>query len=158
MIFILYCPCYVWNFGAIYWGFSGEKKSHWRYRGLESSQKEMYQILYTWQGYCYTKCYCYFSCQILVPFIPCIAASSSIIPNSVIPSAKTSNWTVSQPRVKRVKSVIFHSTFPIKSSIKLVTVHLERGTLSNASFVSLWLTVGLWEITKLVSTPPFLDL
>lgn len=28
MIFILYCPCYVWNFGAIIKVFLGKKKSH----------------------------------------------------------------------------------------------------------------------------------
>lgn len=110
--------------------FFWEKKSQWWCRGLESSQKEMYQILYTWQGYCYTKCYCYFSCQILVPFIQCIAASSSIIPNSsVIPSAKTSNWTVSQPSIKRVKSVhfIFQQSLHISHKILNQTCYGSPG-------------------------------
>ena len=82
---------------------------------------------------------------VVVPLIDLIAASSSVILKSgVIPRTNTSNWAVlqtsqlsSKAKEKKSKRATSHCSWSSRfamSSILLVTVRLDSGTCSNATF------------------------
>ena len=105
------------------------------------------------------------SLPVVVPFIYCMAANSSVIwKSAVIPRKKMSSWAVSRTsqlsskaREKQSKSAAlffsWSSKFPAMSSIRLVTVRRESETLSNVPFFSRHISAAESNKHSLINSP-----